>query len=473
MCVKGGLIKYLGRKRGRCILMIWLVCSHYSWASSDTVAVTQPESGASAKFPAMLQRAGFSIQVAGVELEVLLKFIAQEFGWRLITDMDQALLSAPTSLSVSDERLETVLAAIPDPTAGELIFELQSPDLRVAWIEEVQDGALTAAQSADKTSSQPESGMVTEPVLQTRFYQVHYADAVTLLSLIQDKPGTAGWLSEQGRAQLDERSNTLVVTDEPQRLSMVEVLLSELDVPVSQVLVQAWVISASVDSARELGVHWQALRAIDDGVNGESFSQGGVSAAPGQSSGVWRLSLGSGLQLQGGMNRSRFQLELDLAAMQAEGQVELLARPSIMTRANQQASIQSGVRVPYQSQAGGTAGGSVTQFVDAVLSLAVMPRITPDGQVLMDLEVRQDAVAAGNAPVPAINTNTIATQVRLANRETLVLGGIFSDQVSENESGVPGLSRIPGVGKLFRQTRHSTQRSELLLFITPVIIPAH
>jgi type IV pilus assembly protein PilQ len=102
-----------------------------------------------------------------------------------------------------------------------------------------------------------------------------------------------------------------------------------------------------------------------------------------------------------------------------------------------------------------------------------MPRITPDGQVLMDLEVRQDAVAAGNAPVPAINTNTIATQVRLANRETLVLGGIFSDQVSENESGVPGLSRIPGVGKLFRQTRHSTQRSELLLFITPVIIPAH
>lgn len=476
MYVKGGLIKNLRRRGGSCILMIWLVCSHYSWASSDTGAVTQPESREPARFPAMLQRAGFSIQVAGVELEVLLKFVAQEFGWRLMTDMEPALLSAPISLSVSDERLEAVLAAIPGPAAGELTFELQPPDLRVGWIEEVQDGALKAAQSAEKTSSQTESDMVAEPVLQTRFYQVHYADAVSLLSLIQDVPGAAGWLSEHGRAQLDARSNTLVVTDEPQRLSMVEVLLSELDVPVSQVLVQAWVISASVDSARELGVHWQALRASDDGMNEEDFRQGGsagVSAAPGQGSGDWRLSLGSDLQLQGGMNRGRFQLELDLAAMQAKGQVELLARPSIMTRANQQASIQSGVRVPYQSQAGGTAGGSVTQFVDAVLSLAVMPRITPDGQVLMDLEVRQDAVAAGNAPVPAINTNTIATQVRLANRETLVLGGIFSDQVSENESGVPGLSRIPGVGKLFRQTRHSTQRSELLLFITPVIIPAH
>ena len=167
------------------------------------------------------------------------------------------------------------------------------------------------------------------------------------------------------------------------------------------------------------------------------------------------------------------KVAFDLAAMQAAGKVELLARPSIMTRANQQASIQSGVRVPYQSQAGGTAGGSVTQFVDAVLSLSVLPRITPDGQVHMELEVRQDAVAAGNSPVPAINTNTIATQVRLENHDTLVLGGIFSDQLRENEAGVPVLSQLPAVGRLFRQTRHSTQRSELLIFITPVIIPAH
>lgn len=389
-------------------------------------------------------RQGFSIQVEEVELEVLLSFIAREFGWRLALDIDETLRSLPVSLSVAEDSLDQVLAAIPSPGAGDLVFQLEPPQMRVGWAGSEAVQALPVATS--------------EPLLETRFYQVHYADALSLLSLIQDVPGTEGWLSARGRAQLDERSNTLVVTDVHQRLGTIEVLLSELDVPVSQVLVQAWIVSASLDSARQLGVHWQALHAENEGTANPDH---------------WSLSLGSDLSVTGGLNRHRFRLEMDLAAMQAAGQVELLARPSIMTRANQQASIQSGVRVPYQSQAGGTAGGSVTQFVDAVLSLAVLPRITPDGQVHMDLEVRQDAVAAGNASVPAINTNTISTQVRLDNRDTLVLGGIFTDQVRENESAVPVLSRIPGVGKLFRQTHHATQRSELLIFITPVIIPAH
>ena len=392
----------------------------------------------------LMIKEGFSLEVESVELQAILAFIAEEYDWRLHLDIPQELARQLVSLSVAEDELKQVLAAIPQSESGDLAFGLQPPDLQVY----LADGLAPSEVSS-------ENELLNSP--ETRFYRVHYADALTLQALIQETSGSDGWLSNQGRAQLDERSNTLVVTDVPERLAMIDVLLSELDVPVSQVLVEARIISASLDSARQLGVHWQALSVVSD-----------TSASSGL-----HLSTGDALQLQGGFTHDRFRLELDLAAMQAAGKVELLARPSIMTRANQQASIQSGVRVPYQSQAGGTAGGSVTQFVDAVLSLTVLPRITPDGQVHMELEVRQDAVAGSSSTAPAINTNTISTQVRLDNRDTLVLGGIFSDQLRENESGVPVLANLPGLGKLFRQTHHSTQRTELLVFITPVIIPAH
>ena len=392
----------------------------------------------------LMVREGFSLDVESVELQAILAFIAQEYDWRLHLDIPQELARQLISLSVAEDELNQVLAALPQPESDVLAFGLQPPDLQVYLADDLAPNEVLSESKLLKT---PE----------TRFYRIHYADALSLQALIQETSGSEGWLSSQGRAQLDERSNTLVVTDVPERLAMIDVLLSELDVPVSQVLVEARIISASLDSARQLGVHWQALSVVPD----TSTSSG------------LHLSMGDALQLQGGFTQDRFRLELDLAAMQAAGKVELLARPSIMTRANQQASIQSGVRVPYQSQAGGTAGGSVTQFVDAVLSLTVLPRITPDGQVHMELEVRQDAVAGSSSTAPAINTNTISTQVRLDNRDTLVLGGIFSDQLRENESGVPVLANLPGLGKLFRQTHHSTQRTELLVFITPVIIPAH
>jgi len=444
---------------------------------SDVLAAdTVPESGIRPDevLQPLFAKPGFSLQVEDVEIRALLAFIAEEFGWQLHLNISEHQLRRVVSMAVFEDELEQVLSAIPDSAAEKLAFQLQPPDLLVT---------LESEGDANEVSSAAEPGVPERPVsLSTRYYRVHYADALSLLALIKETSGGEGWLSERGRAQLDERSNTMVITDEPERLAMIDVLLSELDVPVSQVLVEARIISASLDSARQLGVHWQALELNDSAAQPSAGSTGQrylataattATAKSSQPSGDWRLGLGDSLQLQGGFATDRFRLELDLAAMQAAGKVELLARPSIMTRANQQASIQSGVRVPYQSQAGGTAGGSVTQFVDAVLSLSVLPRITPDGQVHMELEVRQDAVAAGNSPVPAINTNTIATQVRLENHDTLVLGGIFSDQLRENEAGVPVLSQLPAVGRLFRQTRHSTQRSELLIFITPVIIPTH
>jgi type IV pilus assembly protein PilQ len=134
------------------------------------------------------------------------------------------------------------------------------------------------------------------------------------------------------------------------------------------------------------------------------------------------------------------------------------------------ASIRSGVRIPYQAQAGGTAGGSITEFVDAVLSLDVTPLITPDGRIIMQLGIRQDSVASRSGDVPAINTNTVNTRVLVDNGATLVLGGIFRDEHTREDIRTPLLGEVPVLGRLFQRSQQASRRTELLIFITPQIV---
>ena len=133
------------------------------------------------------------------------------------------------------------------------------------------------------------------------------------------------------------------------------------------------------------------------------------------------------------------------------------------------ALIQSGVRISYQSQAGGAAGGSTTEFEEAVLSLEVTPQITPDGRINMHLDIRQDSVASGTGSTPAINTNQVTTRVLVNDGGTIVLGGVFREETAMSESKTPFLGDIPYLGRLFKRTKRSSRRTELLIFITPKI----
>jgi type IV pilus assembly protein PilQ len=128
------------------------------------------------------------------------------------------------------------------------------------------------------------------------------------------------------------------------------------------------------------------------------------------------------------------------------------------------------VRIPYQAQAGGTAGGSTTEFVDAVLSLEVTPQITPDGRIIMQLIIRQDSVANSGGDVPAINTNSVETSVLVENGDTIVLGGVFREEITSTETKTPLLGDVPYLGRLFKRTNNTSRRTELLIFITPRII---
>jgi len=163
-------------------------------------------------------------------------------------------------------------------------------------------------------------------------------------------------------------------------------------------------------------------------------------------------------------------IELELSALESSGNGEVIARPKVTTQDKVLAEIRSGVRIPYQSQAGGTAGGSTTEFEDAVLSLRVTPQITPDGRINMELEIQQDSVAAGGGAVPAINTNQVSTSALVNNGETIVLGGVFREESTSTETKTPILGDIPYLGRLFKRTNNESRRTELLIFITPKII---
>lgn len=338
--------------------------------------------------------------------------------------------------------------------------------------------------------------------------------------------GAGGILSPRGTATVDERTNIIIVRDIEEKLEEVRAMLSRLDVAVRQVLIEARIVNVSTDFSRDLGIRWGGAGRAP---TGDSFRYGGSqtstvelantefaqevarqnAALAGDQARLQALQSGTDPSLidalvqqavasvpipTGSVNfpdalavdlgvvsseASTFSIgytgssgliELELSALESTGNGEVIARPKVTTQDKVTAEIRSGVRIPYQSQAGGTAGGSTTEFEDAVLSLRVTPQITPDGRINMELEIQQDSVAAGSGTIPAINTNEVTTSALVNNGETIVLGGVFREESTTTETKTPLLGDIPYVGRLFKRTARASRRTELLIFITPKII---
>jgi type IV pilus assembly protein PilQ len=164
-------------------------------------------------------------------------------------------------------------------------------------------------------------------------------------------------------------------------------------------------------------------------------------------------------------------LQLELSALEASGNGEVIAQPKVTTQDQQTARIESGLQIPYQALAGGTAGGTTTQFITAALSLEVTPQITPDGRIIMLLDIHQDSAVPGSGGgAPAISTNSVTTRVLVNDGETIVLGGVFREETTTTVTKTPLLGDLPYVGNIFKRTEESETKTELLIFITPSII---
>ena len=313
--------------------------------------------------------------------------------------------------------------------------------------------------------------------LATELLQVNYAEAPVLLELMlaagegaAAAEGSRGLLSPRGSATVDVRTNTIIVQDLEQNLASMRQLLASLDVAVRQVLIEARIVNVSTDYSRDFGVRWAAAGSLEPGGNIRYGIAQGI--APGRLREELAIDLGMAARssFSIGYTGNSELIELELAALESSGYGEIIARPKVTTQDKVTAEIRSGVRIPYQSQAGGAAGGSVTQFEDAVLLLRVTPRITPRGQINMQLEVRQDSISPTASGAPSINTNEVITSALVDDGETIVLGGVFREEVRSTESKTPVLGDVPGLEWLFKRTVTDTLRTELLIFITPKVI---
>ncbi len=334
--------------------------------------------------------------------------------------------------------------------------------------------------------------------LRSEFIQVNYAKAGELADLISGGGGGGNaLLSERGTVAIDERTNTLLVNDTSTSLATIRRLVTTLDIPVRQVLIETRVVIVNDNYSRELGVRFGSTSANDNsgngliGLTGTAVGSGLMVGSPPIGSPA-----GSALPVNAPPLPSRYNVnlpvaspagsialailgndylvDLELSALQAEGDGRVVSTPRIVATNQREARILQGTEIPYQESS--SSGATTVSFKEAVLSLTVTPQITPDDRIIMDLTVTKDSVgevvSSGQAGgfIPSIDTRELVTQVHVNDGETVVLGGVYETELRNSVNKVPGLGNIPGLGYLFRSKSTSNNNAELLIFVTPKIL---
>ena len=334
--------------------------------------------------------------------------------------------------------------------------------------------------------------------LRSEYLQVNYAKAQDMAALI--KTQTNSLLSARGSVAVDERTNTLLLQDTAERLADVRRLVATLDIPVRQVLIEARIVIVNNDFERSLGARFGLSNYQKYGSTG-LVTTTGTAAGTDQAIGsaltnvastgsIYPISVPTGAAATNrynvnlpvtsaagsialGILGNNFIVDLELSAAQAETQANIISSPRVITANQKEATIEQGVEIPYQQSA--SSGATTIQFKKAVLSLKVKPQITPDNRIILDLDVKDDAVGtvvvtSGGVNVPSIDTREITTQVLVNDGQTVVLGGILSTTQREDDTKVPYLGDIPVLGHLFKNTIHKDDKDELMIFITPKIV---
>jgi len=318
--------------------------------------------------------------------------------------------------------------------------------------------------------------------LYSEYVQINYAKAVEFADLIKNEDTSI--LSARGSVSVDERTNTLLIRDTSKSIEDIMRMVTILDIPVRQVVIEARMVTVKDDLNEELGIRWGITNT--DGEFATSGSMEGTSTANGTRSST--PGVGTVPSISDGMNVNlpvanaagaiAFQvarlangtiLDLELSAMEKENKGEVIASPRITTANQKEAYIEQGVEIPYQEAS--SSGATSVSFKKAVLSLTVTPHITPDDKIILDLVVTQDTVSEVRSGLaPAIDTQRIGTQVLVSNGETIVLGGIYQQSIISTISKIPVLGDIPYMGWMFRNTSELNQKKELLIFVTPRIV---
>jgi type IV pilus assembly protein PilQ len=391
--------------------------------------------------------APITMQFQQIELRAALQILADFSGVNLVlTDSIQGSLSLRLQDVPWDQALQTILL-----TKG-LGHQREG---NVIWVAPLAELA-----ARDKQQLEGKASLQLLEPLQTQAFSLNYAKAVDMLGPLLNaangsNPGVASarLLSHRGSALADVRTNQLFVTDVPDRLQQVALLIQRIDVPQRQVLIETRIVEASDNFATSLGVRLSANGAAPN-VNLPASGLQGAEAA------------NVALSLFNATHSKR--LGIELSALEAAGLGRVVASPKLVTADQSKAIIEQGTELPYQLA--GANGVVSIAFRKANLRLEVTPQITPEGSITMHLEVHKDSVGQSTPAGFAIDTKHVSTQVRVDDGGTVMIGGIYETTDNSNRAQVPGLGELPGLSWLFGNRTRRQTKQELLIFLSPKML---
>jgi type IV pilus assembly protein PilQ len=437
---------------------------------------TQSRTGKTlADSPTVWKGAKMSIDVQNADIKVFLGILADAGHLNLVMDQDvQGIYNFKFTDTPWDQILDVVLK-----NAG-LGKEIQNGVLRVAKIKKLQE-------EEEDRRKLDEAKALAGP-LQSITRPLSYAKVAEVRGIIEKM------LTKRGSVILDDRTNTLIITDLSNNLVVIDDLITQLDVQIQQVQIEARVVEATGSYEKAFGVKWPQANSGTTNltVDGAAATWGAtnspswnsinnrpgsgqnavIGSYSGGRAGVTDIASPAG-EFWVSFLSNRFSVNFILQALEKDGKVKIVSSPKVVTQNNKKAKILSGEKIPYPTQQGGAQGGAITvAFADANLELNVTPQITNEGTILMDIKVEK-AEADFSRTVqgqPTIIRREIETQVLVRDGGTAILGGVYTNSTSDGTSGVPFLSKLPLIGWLFRSKSHNEKNAELLIFITPRII---
>ncbi|SEL56882.1 type IV pilus secretin PilQ [Ectothiorhodospira marina] len=368
------------------------------------------------------------------------------------------------------------LRNVPWDQALDIILQTRGLDMRESGnVLYVAPADEIAARERQQMEAQQQTAELAP--LRAEFIQVNYARAEDVANIIESDG--ISFLSERGSIKVDSRTNTLLVQDTASKLQEIRGLITNLDVPVQQVLIETRIVVATDDFARDLGVRFGVTGRDRTGrtqIGTSANLSGAADALAGNIPDITdRLNVNLPVTDSGAGSigvsilRPDVLLDLELTALQVEGRGEIISTPRVITANGQTAIIKQGESIPYQEAT--ASGATSVQFVDAVLSTEVTPQITPNGNIILNIKVNRDNPGSREVlGTPSIETREVQTQVFVRNGETVVLGGIYEISTLEQLTKTPFLGDLPILGNLFKQRSREETKAELLVFVTPKIV---
>jgi type IV pilus assembly protein PilQ len=314
--------------------------------------------------------------------------------------------------------------------------------------------------------------------MRTEVFTLKYQKADAFKTLLSDEKQKI--LSKRGSAVVDIRTNTLFVQDTPRHLEEVQRIMNRIDVPVKQVMIESRLVLADERFGRSLGARFGIQKANNVTSDTPYATSGTITGAQGVAlGGAANQDLNVNLPVSNSFGNFAFSLfrlpagfllNLELSALETDKRGKVVSSPRVTTANQQKALIEQGTQIPYITPASSASAIPAVAFKNAVLSLAVTPQITPDDKIIMDLEVKKDRVGQIFNGIPSIDTQRVQTQVLVTNGETAVLGGIYEQTERTDVDKVPFFGNIPIIGNAFKRTVKQSDKTELLVFITPKVM---